>query len=161
MERILSRLNRLFAELCGWFLIVVMVLLISDFVSRGISLPLVGVAEIAVFVMISVVFLGLGHCEEQKGHVRVEAVLVRLPPKARGLLNLFCYLLGGATIGVTLYAVVGNAVDAFWENEAIAGPTPLPTYPVKFVMVVSLALYLVQLCMNALEQARDISKETG
>ncbi|KIX14299.1 TRAP transporter small permease subunit [Dethiosulfatarculus sandiegensis] len=158
MQKQITKLNRLFAEICGWLLIVVMLLLTSDFISRGLSCPIVGVAESAVFAMVAVVFMGLGHCEEQKGHVRVEAVLVRLPAKVRGVFNLFCYLLGCFAIGATLYAVTGNAIEAFLEKEAIAGPTPLLTYPVKFVMVVSLVLYFIQLCLNAYAQARNLTK---
>lgn len=162
MRKIISFINKSFAELCGWLLSVIMVLLVIDFISRGLSMPVIGASEIAVFAMVSVVYLGLPFCEQQRGHVRVEAVLIRLPKKLKSVLDLGCYVLAIAIIIIAIYAGFINAISAYVEREAIAGATPLLTYPVKFVMVVGLVFYLLQLFINVFDDwKRSFKNERG
>lgn len=149
MKKRISFINKIFAELCGWLLSLIMIFLAIDFIGRGLSMPVVGVAEIAVFAMVAVVYLGLPHCEEQHGHVRVEAILIRLPKRVKKLLDISCYLLAIFIIAVAIYAAGANAISAYIEKEAISGPTPLLTFPVKSVMVIGLLFYLIQLIVNA------------
>ena len=157
MKKQISFINKTFAELCGWLLSVIMVLLVVDFIGRGLSMPVVGVAEIAVFAMVAVVYLGLPLCEEKRGHVRVEAVLIRLPQKIKALLDLGCYLLAIFIIAVAIYAAGANALCAYIDKEAISGPTPLLTFPVKYLMVVGLLFYLIQLIVNVCDDLKTVA----
>ena len=150
------RLNRFFAEICGWLLSVIMLLLIVDFFSRGISMPIQGVGEIAVFVMVATVYLGLAHTEQTRGNVRVTAVISRFSPRAQSLINVLVYLLATATMTVVLWAVSLNAVKAFYSHEAVAGTVPLLVWPVKFVIVLGCFLYLVQIVLNTVEEFQKL-----
>jgi len=163
VKKQITFINKTFAEICGWLLSVIMVLLAVDFIGRGLSMPVIGVAEIAVFAMVAVVYLGLPHCEEQRGHVRVEAVLIRLPKKIKALIDLCCYLLAIFIIAIAIYAAGANAVSAYVDKEAVQGPTPLLTFPVKIVMVIGLIFYLVQLVINFFEDLKsgDLKKMSG
>lgn len=154
MSKLLIRLNHFLAELCGWLLCVVMVFIFSDFVSRGLGHPLFGVAELAMFAMVAAVYLGLAHCEEVRAHVRVEAVLTRLPPIVQDYLNVIGYLVATVIIGIVTYAVFLNTLSSFDSKEAIAGVIPLVTYPVKIVMCVALCVYFAQLCLHTLGYVR-------
>lgn len=156
MKKQISLINSVFAEICGWLLTVIMVFLMVDFIGRGLSIPVVGAAEIAVFGMVAVVYLGLAHCEEKRGHVRVEAVLVRVPKKIKNFLDVFCYLLAIVIIGTSIYATGANAIAAYVDKEAISGPTPLLTYPIKTVMVIGLSLYFIQLIVNLGENIKGM-----
>ena len=79
IKRLFIRINHFFAEMSGWLLSAIMFLLIIDFVSRGIYHPIQGVGELAVFVLVAVVYLGIPHTEEVRGHVRVTAIISRFP----------------------------------------------------------------------------------
>ena len=79
IKKIIARINQFLGEISGWLLCAIMLLLTIDFVSRGLSVPVHGVGEIAVFVMVAVVYFGLGHTEATGGHVRVTAITSRLP----------------------------------------------------------------------------------
>ena len=155
MSKYLSALNRRLAELCGWLLSTVMIFIFFDFVSRGLGHPIFGVAEMAMFAMVATVYLGLAHCEEVRGHVRVEALLSRLPPKAQVVLNLMAYIIATIAVGVATYAVWLNTLSAYADREAIAGTVPLVTYPVKFVMSFALAVYFAQLVLHAVGHLRE------
>lgn len=144
----LSTLNRWLAELCGWLLIIVMAFICVDLVTRGLSKPLYGVSEMAMFTMIAIVYLGLSRSEETRSHINVDFLLEKLPPLASRLLNLLISLISVVTIGILLWALWGNAASAFESKQAIAGPQPILIYPVKFVMTLSVGLYLLQAVLN-------------
>jgi TRAP-type C4-dicarboxylate transport system permease small subunit len=152
--RLITRLNRGLAELCGWLLIVVVLFMVVDLVTRGFSHPLYGVSELAMFTMISIVYLGLSHAEERDAHIRVELLPDKLQGAALRMLNSFIALVSLVTVAIVTWAVWHNAADAYESHQAIAGPRPILVYPVKFVMFAALVLYGVQLCRKLLHQFR-------
>jgi hypothetical protein len=70
--------------------------------------------------------------------------------------DLIMYLLVVGTMFVVLYAVTINAWGSYGSRQAIAGPTPLLVWPVKFVMVAGLLLYVVQIIINVGQAVRTI-----
>jgi|GEM_PF-933789 len=148
MIKIISKINRLQSEACGWLNVSIILLLLTDLTARLFGLHVGGSVELATFFMVASIYLGLSHCEEEHGHVRMEAIVERLSFPVQKGLNIFTYLLSVITIGITFYAVAINAIEAYEENEAIASITPLMTYPVKFLMAFTLIFFLLQLCIN-------------
>ena len=147
-SKLFDTATNLLAELCGWLLLIVMGLIVTDLASRALGMPIYGVAESAMFVMIAIVYMGLPYAEAMRGHVRVELILDNLPPRLAAILDLAMYVLVTATMLVVLYAVFLNTAGAYESRQAIAGPTPLLVWPVKFVMVASLTLYVLQILVN-------------
>ena len=144
----LTWVNRFMAEICGWMLCVIMGLLLVDIISRTLGSPILGVAELAMFVMISTVYLGLANCEMIFGHVRVESLTERFGPNVRKYMNIFCYVLGLITLGVSAWAMTDAAFESYADNESMAGLVPYPLYPVKMLMMVGLWLYFFQFLVN-------------
>lgn len=134
--------------MCGWMLSVVMILLIIDVVCRTFATPVMGVAELAMFVMIGTVYAGLGNCEMQYGHVRVGSVVELLSPKNQKIAMIITYIVAIATIGIATYAMCDNAWSSFVDGEGIAGAVSYPLYPVKFVMGFGMIVYTLQLIIN-------------
>lgn len=158
LAKLIDVCTNILAELCGWFLLVVMGLIIVDLVSRSAGTPIYGVSESAMFVMIAIVYLGLPYAEKMQAHVRVELILDNLPPRVAALLDLAMYLLVVGTMFVVLYAVTMNAWGSLGSRQAIAGPKPLLVWPVKFVMVIGLLLYVVQIVINVWQAFRAITR---
>ncbi|MFM2476058.1 TRAP transporter small permease subunit [Celerinatantimonas sp. MCCC 1A17872] len=146
--RWLTKLNQWLAELCGWLLIIVMFFMCLDLVTRGLSKPLYGVSEMAMFTMISIVYLGLSHSEEKRAHINVDFLLEKLPTRWSYALSILISIISVATIAIVLWALWTNAAASFESKQAIAGPQPILIYPVKFIMTFSFILYLVQALMN-------------
>lgn len=158
----LDLLTNVLAELCGWLLLLVMSLITIDLVSRAMGTPIYGVSESAMFVMIAIVYMGLPYTEKVQAHVRVELVVDNLPPRIAAAVDLVMYVLVAGTMLVVLYAVALNAMISFEGRQAIAGPTPLLVWPVKFVMVVALVLYVHRIVVNLILILRQlISPETS
>ncbi|PZX14885.1 TRAP-type mannitol/chloroaromatic compound transport system permease small subunit [Palleronia aestuarii] len=156
LGKLVDAVTNILAELCGWFLLLVMGLIITDLISRAIGTPIYGVAESAMFVMIAIVYMGLPYAEATRAHVRVELVLDALPPRVRAVFDLVIYILVAGTMAIALYAVVLNAQTSYYSRQAIAGPTPLLIWPVKFVMVAALALYGLRIVMNLVQIASGV-----
>ena len=154
--RLISRLTDGLAELCGWLLLIVMGLIVVDLVSRATGSPVYGVSESAMFVMIAIVYMGLPYAEKLQTHVRVELVVDALPPRIAAVIDLVTYLIVTGTMLVVLYAVVLNAAGAYASRQAIAGPTPLLIWPVKFVMVFALGLYVLRIIINLWRAVRRV-----
>jgi TRAP-type C4-dicarboxylate transport system permease small subunit len=146
--KVQDALTNVLAELCGWFLLIVMSLILVDLVSRAMGTPIYGVSESAMFVMIAIVYMGLPYTEKMQAHVRVELILDALPPRVAAIVDLVMYILVAFTMFVVLYAVTVNASVSYEGRQAIAGPTPLLVWPVKFVMVAALVLYVLRILAN-------------
>ncbi len=154
IQQVLRFINRICAEVCGWMLSVVMILLVVDVVCRTFATPVMGVAELAMFVMIGTVYAGLGNCEMLHNHVRVESLVERLPARMQKVVMILTYIVAILTIGVTTYAMCDNAWSSFVDKESIAGAVAYVLYPVKFVMAIGMIVYTLQLVVNLFEEIR-------
>ena len=158
IKRTISKVNHFFAEMSGWLLSAIMFLLIIDFVSRGLYRPIQGVGELAVFVLVTVVYLGIPHTEEVRGHVRVTAIIARFPIGLRKRINFIIYLITLITIAFVVYAVTQNAIKAFVTKEAVAGTVPLLVWPVKFVIVIGCIFYFFQIILNTIDELKKLKE---
>ncbi len=144
MSSLITKFNQFLAAFCGWLMIGMMLLLVADIVSRGIGKPLQGMAELSVFVMIIVIYLGLARCEEHREHVNLELLTNFLPAGGRRLFAVIAQLLAIITVALLLYAVFQNTLDSFANHESIEGTMELRIWPVKALMVAGLFGFLLQ-----------------
>ena len=156
MKRVVHKINQILSGFCGWLMLAMMILLVVDIITRTMRKPIQGMAELSVFVMMVVIYLGLARCEEHKEHVNLEIVLNALPPLPKRIMEAFSYLLALATVGLLLYAVFTNAINSFLRNEAIEGTVEMHIWPVKFIMVVGLIFFFAQTLINFLEKIKKI-----
>ncbi|WP_167495910.1 MULTISPECIES: TRAP transporter small permease subunit [Desulfosediminicola] len=131
-----------------------MILLITDVLFRTFSTPLMGVAELAMFVMVGTVYAGLGNCEMERGHVRVGSVVEMLSPQNQKKAMIMTYTLATVTIAIATFAMCENAWASFVDKEGIAGAITYKLYPVKFVMAIGMIVYTLQLMINLYEEIR-------
>ncbi len=150
MISLLQKINKVCAEMCGWMLFLVMLFLLIDVVSRFSGSPVLGVAEMAMFTVMAMVYLGLGNCEMRKGHVQVESLIMKLPKGPQNILGFIMYVLSIGTIGTAAWALSCNALESFRDMESITGLVPYPLFPVKMIMSFGLWIYFAQLIINFL-----------
>ena len=148
MTKFVHWANRHMAGFTGWLMLVMMLLLIADVICRGVGTPLQGMAEMSVFVMMIVVYLGFARCEEKGEHVSLEFALNAMPPRARLLMMAISQLIAVVTIGLLFYAVVTDAWSSFLSNSAIEGTIEIPLWPTKFVMVIGMVFFVLQGIVN-------------
>ena len=148
MIRFAHWVNRHMAAFTGWLMVVMMLLLIADVVARGVGTPLQGMAEMSVFVMMIVVYLGFARCEEKGEHVSLEFALNAMPARARLLMLAVSQMIAVVTICLLFYAVVTDAWSSFLTKTAIEGTVEIPLWPTKFVMVLGMVFFVLQGIIN-------------
>lgn len=156
LRRFIDNVNRLLAEICGWLLCIMVLFLCFDIVSRTLKEPVQGVTQMAVFVMIIVVYLGLGQCEKFERHIRVTAVYERLPPTAQIYIGVFNYTIQIVVIGIITVAVGENVIYSLKKHEAVPGYFHLPIWPTKFVLFIGLVFYWLQTAINFGEKIKKL-----
>ncbi len=159
MKRFVNKANHLLAGFAGWLMLAMMLLLITDILFREIGMPLQGMAELSVFVMMIVIYLGFARCEEHREHVGLEFVLLMLPQKPRRILVAVSQLVAAGTIGLMFYAVTTDAWSAFETGDAIEGLVDLPIWPTKFVMVVGMVFFFLQGLINLGDEVRRLTQK--
>ncbi|MCG8510455.1 MAG: TRAP transporter small permease subunit [Rhodospirillales bacterium] len=148
MKKLVHRANHLLAGFAGWLMFAMMTLLTADILFRAIDKPLQLMAELSVFVMMIVIYLGFARCEEHNEHVGLEIVVKFMPPRGRAAMAVFSQGLAVLTIGILFYAVTTDAWSAFLTNSSIEGIVDLPIWPTKFIMVVGMVFFFLQGLIN-------------
>lgn len=152
LKHLLKSINHFLAEISGWLLMVLIVLLIADFMGRALFKPIQELSSLSVFVLVAVAFFGIPHCEEEYAHVRVKMLIDILPKKVGKWLNIFAYTLTTITIFICLWAVGGAAIASFVLQEKQSGVSPMVIYPAKFTVVIGTFFYFMQLVSNLIDQ---------
>ena len=148
MLDIIKIINKGIAEFSGWLLSILMFLLVLNLITRSIGFPIYGLVEIGTFVFLSIVYLGLAHCEELEEHIRMDAIVIRLSNKLQRILDLSVYIFALVIVCVLVYALGLEAVNSFQTQDSVpAGTLALPTWPVKVIMFIGCLLYLFQLLL--------------
>ncbi|WP_346666188.1 TRAP transporter small permease [uncultured Mailhella sp.] len=150
MHEFLKRLSIYSSSLCGWLLAVLMVIICFDIIMRTIGHPILGVAELSMIIMLTTVYFGLANCEQVHGHIVVDFLLERVPPKVAKFLSIVCGVLCFGTLVVCTYAMILNTMDSYAGDEAMAGLVPIEIWPIKALITIGLLLYTIQTLNNLL-----------
>ena len=148
MKLWIHRANQVLSAIGGWLMLAMVLLLMTDVVFRSFGRPLLLMAELSVFVMMIVIYLGFSRCEEQHEHVRLEFLVNRLQPATRARLRKLVDLLAVLVVALLLVAVARNAWSSWRTGSAIAGTVDIPIWPTLFVMVFGMLVFLLQSLVN-------------
>ena len=148
MRALVHSINQFLSGLAGWLMVVLMSLLVTDVIFRSFGRPLLLMAELSVFVMMIVIYLGFSRCEEQREHVRLEFVVNALPARHKPKVLFLANLLAVLVIGLLFYAVTRSAWSTFQTGSAIAGAVDIPIWPTQFIMVIGMGVFLLQSIVN-------------
>lgn len=159
MISIFHKINENLVKICGGSLLIIMVLLITDLVTRGLGKPIQGLTPIAVFVMIAGIYLGIPRCEEYHEHVRVEVILNLMSPKVLNIVNLIIYVIELFVIGLFLGEMLDNLIISYTTKEAISGTVILLVWPSKLAMFIGLIFYWGQLFINLIKSATQFKQK--
>ena len=150
-------LNERTGELGGLLVALIAADLIIGFFSRVAGQPILWVTEFAQFAMVAIIFLGQALCEQNRGHVRVEVFIFRFPRSLWIAANVFTYLVALFAAGVLLWGAFLEARFSYQSLEAMSGLILIPLYPVKFVIVLGMGLYAIQIILHLIREIRNPS----
>ncbi len=151
MRKLIHLINQKLSELCGWLLLVIMVLLTLDLATREMGDPIQGLTTMAVFVMMAVIYLGMPRCEEYDEHVNIDILAVKLPPKWATITKIITNIFELITIGFFLYEMYFNFIFSYTTREAFADTTILAIWPSKLAILVGLLFFEIQILINLID----------
>ena len=157
MQRTISKINNWLSAITGWLMLAMMGILLIDVLWRSVFRPLQGMAEISVFVMMVVVYLGFSRCEEHHDHVRLEFLQHMVGRRIRLMMIILARLLAALTVLALGYAVATDAWTSYLTNDSIEGMISLPIWPTKFAMVIGMIVFSIQIVLNIFKPVHPIT----
>jgi TRAP-type C4-dicarboxylate transport system permease small subunit len=144
---VIGRVARSAATLAGLAVLAIVALITYDVAMRFFfEQPQLFVDEVASFLLLLVIFGGLGYTFRTGGHVRVDLVTAHLPGRARAWLRALGLVLGLAFLGVVMWPTVQSALTAYRYGRVSA----VMLYPLWVPMLlIPLGLLLLAVTMLA------------
>lgn len=144
-----------FRALSAIALAAAMLITCADVAGRALGHPILGAVEVGVLLAALVLAFSLPHTEQEKGHVGVELLIMRLGPRARSAMDGF-----NAAVGAALSGTIGWMCSTYAASMKASGEVSMtlqiPLHPIIYVISACFwALALVQLS-NALQNARKV-----
>lgn len=143
-----AAVSRIFAWLGGLLLLLAAILVSVEVVSRKLlTVVYSGSDEIAAYLFAVGTTCSLAHVLVTRGHVRIDALYLHLPPRTRAVLDLVALV----TLGVVVAAMLDRSFDLVYSNYVewnrsntpLRTPLSLPQMPWVF----GLALFLFSICV--------------
>lgn len=148
MKKLLYFISRLEAELSGWLLSVITVLLVFNVAVRYFGFFVPGLVELTTFVFLAVIYLGMAQGEIEDDHIKMSVIYQRVPKKLQCVLYFFNYVLTAIIAGVMTYGAYNSAISSYVTDETVAGVAPFPTFPVRTIIFFGLAMYFFQVIVH-------------
>jgi TRAP-type C4-dicarboxylate transport system permease small subunit len=134
----------------NWFAIVVimtamMLLITLDVILRYVlNSPLAWGQEVTGYMLMAIIFMSIGYCWIEKGHIRMELVYERVSGRGRAILDVLAPLVGLFFWGALAYQGWLDVQSAIDLNET-GSETGLPVWPFRLVMTHGLILFVLAL----------------
>jgi TRAP-type C4-dicarboxylate transport system permease small subunit len=143
-----ARVSRVFAGLGGVLLLLAAILVSAEVISRKLlTVVYSGSDELAAYLFAVGTTWSLAHVLVMRGHVRIDALYLRLAPRTRAVLDVLALL----TLGVVALTMLDRSFDLAhsnyleWNraNTPLRTPLSLPQMPWVF----GLALFFFSICV--------------
>ena len=133
------------ALISATLVLILMILVTADIIGRYVfSKPVPMTYEIGSFLMVFIVFLGIGYTQRMKAHIRVEFFTLRLPPRFKAGLDLLALTLGIILYVAIFYQGMKWSYTSFQVGDYVAGLVNLPRWPSQFAIPLGALLLSLQ-----------------
>jgi TRAP-type C4-dicarboxylate transport system permease small subunit len=144
----------------GMVILVIMVLLlVADIILRRVfNNPLPWSLEVVKIMLVVIVFFAVAYCGTRGGHISIDVLTSRFPPKARAILYPIISFFG---VGLFAFIAWGSSTHAMrlWETHRVTGILPIPIYPFVFVVTLGSALLALVLLIEFVDSIINAESE--
>lgn len=135
-----------------WLIIALMLSVTVDVVHRTLlGRSIVGVFELDELLMVGICFFVLAYTQRQRGHVRVELVLIRLPEKARYFTELAAWLLTLAVCAILLWQSIVQAQLTISMHLITTGLIQYPLWPARICLSIGFLFLCVRVGIQLID----------
>ena len=148
--------SRLLDRLAGLCLVSVMVLIVTNILSRSLlKRPILGTYEFAGYLTAAVIGLALAYCAVQNGHIAVTFVVDRLPRRAQACvdaaMNLCAFL-----FWVLAAWHLGSYAHSMAVNGVVSPTTQMPFYYFIYLIALGLLALCLVLLVKTIESIKKV-----
>ena len=157
-ERFISSLSRALNLVGAGVLVIMMALTVANVLVRPVFRSILGVPEMVSYGFVVVVCFGLAYTAIIRGHVSVELVVARFPPRVQAVIESITWLL---SIGVFAVIAWQSAVYG-WEQWLIGEYAPIlefPLIPFRYILVFGIAVLCLALLLNLFKSIAQVVRK--
>ena len=152
----IGRVARSASTLAGLAVLVIVVLITYDVLMRYFfNEPQLFVDEVASFLQIVVIFGGLAYTFRTGGHVRVDLVTARLPPRARAWLRVVALLASLGFLVIVMWTTLQSALTAYRYGR-VSTVMLYPLWGPMLLIPLGLALLEIVMLVALVQQVRAL-----
>ena len=159
LKKPLFQLIRILNNLVMVVLMAMVLLLVADVCLRRIfNSPLPWSMEVVKVMLVVVVSFAVAYCATRGGHISIDLLTSRFPPKVQAILDPVIYLFG---TGLFAFIAWGASVYAMrmWDAYRITGILPIPIYPFIFILALGSVLLALVLLVQFLDSIIKVENE--
>jgi TRAP-type C4-dicarboxylate transport system permease small subunit len=132
---------------------VMMVLVVANVSGRYLlNRPLTGTLEFTESLLVIIIFLSVALTQYDGGHIRVNLLTRRLPPRWRRGLTVLSMMCGAAFFTWCAWAEWVYAAQSYSFDEHEWGEVVFPLWPMKFVVFFGITLLAIQFLLDAVAE---------
>jgi TRAP-type C4-dicarboxylate transport system permease small subunit len=155
---VIGRVARSASTLAGLAVLVIVALITFDVIMRYFwNEPQLYVDELASFLQIVVIFGGLAQTFRTGGHVRVDLVTARLPPRARAWLRLVTFVGSLGFLGIVMWTTLQSTLTAYRYGR-VSTVMLYPLWGPMLVIPLGLALLAAVIVVALVQQVRALRR---
>ena len=167
-EAMLARIDAALLRIETWCAVaaggVIVAVVVASFINVAgralLNVPLNAFVDIMTQSVPLVAFLGIAYCQRHNGHIRMDMLLAKLPPRAFWCTEFAGLLLIFLTVVVLAYGAFLHASRAFVYGDSTED-TAVALWPVKALIVVMFALLALRLVVQMADCLRLVRHPTA
>ena len=121
--------------------------------------PVPGMFELNEVLLVICVYMGITWTQMDRGHIRVEVFVWRLPQKARHYLNIVAWSITLLFIGILCVQTFYGFLDSFRIREFRWGSVQMPIWWAKGLIPVGCFLMMIQLTIDIIMEFQSAHKK--
>lgn len=153
-------LSRFFDKIAGAFIVMVMVLVVSNVVFRGVfNHPIKGTYELVGLLTAVAVAMGLAHCAMQKGHIAVGFIVGHLPKKMQFIIDILNDFVALLFWSLTTWFLIQYA-NTMMRKGLVTATAEIPIYPFVYLIACGFLVFCLVIMASLREDLIGLSKES-
>ena len=117
--------------------------------------PISGIFELNEVILVVCVFMGIAWTQIERGHIRIEVLLMRVSPRTRHVLNVLSRMVALIFVGILFYQTFQGFQDSFRIREFRWGSVQMPIWWAKGLVPLGCLLLMIQLIFDIWAEVRS------
>ncbi len=158
LQQYVTKIARIFDWIGRGFLVACILLVVCNIIGTLMGSPIPGTYEYIGVLTAVTISLSLAYCQVNKGHIRINILVDRLPMRVQAVLGIIGSIISAVLFGLVVYASYKSGMALLLEQRHI-GNTPLLLAPIVFTVGLGCLLISLVLVVDALNFITKLVKK--